>query len=227
MKLFSRSKESSDPAIIINNCLKAVVNRITDSFDQDEYHWMKPWGVKRFESIILAKFMLDYSFNQLAEDKLGDDERVGFHNLCTTSFSNLFDDEFNSVALNYEDMQEEIQAKIDSYFEARRGSRPPFCWHTIYQLITRTSSKEQIQVDIEKKAAGLELIRGNDNFASMVPQYEMQIKILKDKANSFESAEMMLPHMFRFAKDKLRVIKLKNIKAISKKLSKKDKGKKK
>ena len=69
MKLFSRSKESSDPAIIINNCLKTVVNRISDSLDEDEYHWMKPWGVKRFESIILAKFMLDYSFNKLAEDR--------------------------------------------------------------------------------------------------------------------------------------------------------------
>ena len=157
MKLFSRSKESSDPAIIINNCLKAVVNRISDSLDEDEYHWIKPWGVKRFESITLAKFLLDYSFNQLAEDKLGDDERVGFHDLCATSFSNLFNDEFNSVGLNYEDMQEDIQAKIDSYFEARRGSRPPFCWHTIYQLITRTSSKEEIQVEIAKKAEEVDL----------------------------------------------------------------------
>ena len=226
MKLFSRNNEPSDPAIIINNCLKTVVNRISDSLDEDEYHWMKPWGVKRFESIILAKFMLDYSFNQLAEDKLGDDERVGFHNLCATSFSNLFNDEFNSVGLNYEDMQEEIQGKIDAYFEARVGSKPPFCWHTIYELITRTSSKEQIQEDIQKKTAGLELIRGNDNFASMVPQYEMQLKILKDKANAFESAEMMLPHMLRFTKDKLRAIKLKKIKAISKKLSKQEKGKK-
>ena len=227
MKLFSRNKEPSDPAIIINNCLKTVVNRISDSLDEDEYHWMKPWGVKRFESIILAKFMLDYSFNKLSEDKLGDDEKAGFYNLCDVSFSNLFNDEFNSVGLNYEDMQEEIQEKINTYFETRRGSKPPFCWHTIYQLITKTSPKEQIQEDIQNKTDGLELIKGNDHFASMVPQYEMQIKTLKDKANSFESAEMMLPHMFRFAKDKLRVIKLKNIKAISKKLSKKDKGKKK
>ena len=60
----------------------------------------------------------------------------------------------------------------------------------------------------------------------MVPQYEIQIKTLKDKANSFESAEMMLPHMLRFTKDKLRAIKLKKIKAISKKLSKQEKGKK-
>jgi hypothetical protein len=226
LKLFSRNNEPSDPETIINNCLKAVVNRISDSLDEAEYHWTKPWGVKRFESIILAKFMLDYSFNKLAEDKLGDDERTGYHNLCDISFSNLFNDEFSSVGLNCEDMQEEIQTKIDSYFEARRGSKPPFCWHAIYQLITKTSPKEQIQEDIAKKTAGLELIRGNDNFASMVPQYEMQIKILKDKANSFESAEMMLPHMLRFAKDKLRVIKLKKIKAISKKLAKQEKSKK-
>jgi hypothetical protein len=226
LKLFSRNNEPSDPATIINNCLIAVVNRISDSLDEEEYHWTKPWGVKRFESIILAKFMLDYSFNKLAEDKLGDDERTGYHNLCDISFSNLFNDEFSSVGLNYEDMQEEIQAKVDSYFEARRDSKPPFCWHAIYQIITRTSSKSQIQEDIVKKTAGLELIRGNDNFSSMVPQYEMQIKILKDKANSFESAEMMLPHMLRFTKDKLRVIKLKKIKAISKKLAKQEKSKK-
>jgi len=226
LKLFSRNNEPSDPATIINNCLIVVVNRISDSLDEEEYHWTKPWGVKRFESIILAKFMLDYSFNKLAEDKLGDDEKTGYHNLCDISFSNLFNDEFSSVGLNYEDMQEEIQAKIDSYIEARKGSKPPYCWHAIYQLITKTSPKEQIQEDISKKIAGLELIRGNDNFASMVPRYEMQIKILKDKVNSFESAEMMLPHILRFTKDKLRVIKLKKIKAISKKLVKKEKSKK-
>jgi hypothetical protein len=73
----------------------------------------------------------------------------------------------------------------------------------------------------------LELIKGNENFAGMVPQYESQISILKDKASAFDSAEMMLPHMVRFTKDKLRVINLKKIKALSKKLSKKDKGKKK
>ena len=226
MKLFSRSKESSDPAIIINNCLKAVANRISDSLDEDEYHWMKPWGVKRFESIILAKFMLDYSFNKLAEDKLGDDERVGFYNLCESSFSELFNKEFSSVGLNYEDMQEEIQSKVDAYIEARKGSKPPSCWHSIYQLITLSKSREDLENEIRSKTDGLELIRGNANFASMVPQYETQIKILKDKTNAFESAEMMLPHMARFTKDKLRLIKFKKIKALSKKLAKQEKSKK-
>ena len=60
----------------------------------------------------------------------------------------------------------------------------------------------------------------------MIPQYESQIRILKDQGNAFESAEMMLPHMVRFTKDKLRVIKLKKIKALSKKLAKTAKGKK-
>ena len=47
--------------------------------------------------------------------------------------------------------------------------------------------------------------------------------VLNDKIAAFESAEMMLPHMVRFTKDKLRAMKLKKIKALSKKLSKKGK----
>ena len=225
MKLFSRNKESSDPAVIINNCLKTTLNRITDQFEEEGYRWTKPWGIIRFESIILAKFLMDLAFNRISEDKLNDDEKIGYNNLCNTSFSNLFNDEFSEV-LNYEDLKEEIDKKVESYFEARQGNKPPHCWHTIYQLITRSQTKEEIQGDIQKKSAGLQLIRGNENFAAMVPQYESQIKILKDKANAFESAEMMIPHMLRFTKDKLRVIKLKKIKALSKQLAKQEKGKK-
>ena len=87
MKLFSRNKESKDPADIISSCLIAVVNRITDSLDEKTYRWSKPWGVKRFESLILAKFLMDYSFNGLVEGKLQDDEKIGFESLCQSAFS--------------------------------------------------------------------------------------------------------------------------------------------
>ena len=124
-------------------------------------------------------------------------------------------------------MQEELQQKVDAYFEARRGSKPPLCWHNIYQLVTRSKSKEELEDDVKKKTAGLELIKGNENFSGMVPQYESQLNILMDKTSAFDSAEMMLPHMVRFTKDKLRAINLKKVKALSKKLAKKEKGKKK
>ena len=227
MKFFSRNKEPSDPAIIISSCLNAVVNRISDSLDDDEYHWKKPWGVKRFESMILAKFMLDHAFNGLSEDKLKDDEKIAFENLSNSAFSKMFNDEFSEVGLNYEDMQEEIQKKIEGYLGAHRESRPPKRWHEIYTLITRSKTKEELEEDLKNKSAGLQLIQGNKNFAGMVPQYKTQIKVLKDKAGAFESAEMMLPHMARFTKDKLRSVNLKKIKALSKKAAKKDKGKKK
>jgi len=35
MKLFSRNKETSDPAVIIQNSLSAVVNRISESFEDE------------------------------------------------------------------------------------------------------------------------------------------------------------------------------------------------
>ena len=43
MKLFSRNKETTDPAIIIDNSLTAVADRITDSLEDGRYHWNKPW----------------------------------------------------------------------------------------------------------------------------------------------------------------------------------------
>ena len=171
--------------------------------------------------------MLDNAFNGLAEDKLKDDEKIAFENLSNSAFSKMFNDEFSEVGLNYEDMQEEIQKKIEDYFSAHRESRPPKRWHAIYTLITKSKTKEELEEDLKNKSAGLQLIQGNENFAGMVPQYKAQIKVLKDKAGAFESAEMMLPHMARFTKDKLRSVNLKKIKVLSKKLAKKDKGKKK
>ena len=70
MELFFRNRETFDPAIIIDNCLKMVTNRNSDDLDGDAYHWNKPWGVKRFESIVLAKFLMDLAFNHLSKDKL-------------------------------------------------------------------------------------------------------------------------------------------------------------
>ena len=208
---------------------RTVVNRISDDLDGEgyHYHWKKSWGVKRFESFVLAKFLMDLAFNQLSEDKIKDNEKIAFENLCNTSFSTLFNDEFSAIGINFEDMQEEIQQKIDNYFEARRENRAPVCWHTIYQQIIRSDSKEEIEENIQKKLEGLKLIEGNENFASMVPQYETKITALNDRINSFDYAEMMISHMLRFTKEKLRAINLKKIKALSNKLKKQDKGKKK
>ena len=77
MKIFSRNKESSDPTIIVGDCLQFLLNRISDEFDDDRYSWNKSWGVKHFESIILAKFIIDDSFERLVSDELSDEEKRG------------------------------------------------------------------------------------------------------------------------------------------------------
>ena len=78
LKFLTRNKEISDPAIIVSNCLQFLLNRITDELDGEGYNWNKPWGVKRLESIILAKFMVDYSFERIVEGQLSDDEKNGY-----------------------------------------------------------------------------------------------------------------------------------------------------
>ena len=90
MNIFSRNKESSNPGDIIDNCLQGLLTRISEDLDGKAYSWNKPWGIKRFESIVLAKFIISLAFNRLSENKLKDDEKIGFEILCNGSFATLF-----------------------------------------------------------------------------------------------------------------------------------------
>ena len=224
LKFLTRNKEISDPAIIVSNCLKFLLNRITDDLDSDGYSWNKPWGVKRFESIVLAKFMLDYSFERIVESQLSEDEKIGYYDLSNTSFSDIFNVEFSEVGMNFDDMQDEIEEKVEAYFTARRDNRrPPECYYQIYMLITGSQSREELEEEVKKKTAGLDLMRTNKNFASIVTQFEGQIKSLKEQVAAFDQAEIMLPHMIRSARHKIKNMNFKKIKALSKKLTNKDK----
>mgnify|MGYP001166807887 CR=1 FL=1 len=224
MKFFLFNKEQSDPAIIINNCLNFLFNRISDDLDGSGHSWNKPWGVKRFESIVLAKFILDYSFEGIVNNQLSDDEKSGYYELSNTSFSKIFNAEFSEVGLNIENMQDQIKGKVAGYFKTQQeNSKPPECYYQIYMLLRGSQSREELQEKVNKQTAVLELIRTNKNFAPMVTQCETEINHLKKKVSAFDIAGIMLPHMIRSAKQKLKIIKLKKIKTLSNKLAKKNK----
>ena len=226
MKIFSRNKELSDPKSVVNSCLKFLLNRITDDLDNERYHWNKSWGVKRFESIVLAKFILDYSFERVVENQLSDDEKNGYYNLSNTLFSSMFNEEFSEVGINFADMQEEIEKKVEGYFTSlKEVQQPPGCYYQVYMLITGSQSREELEEEVKKKTAGLDLIRTNEHFASIATQYEGQIKHLTEQVDAFDLAEIMLPHMIRSARQKIKSINFNKIKTLSKKLAKQDKGK--
>ena len=226
MKIFSRNKELSDPKSVVNSCLKFLLNRITDDLDNERYHWNKSWGVKRFESIVLAKFILDYSFERIVENQLSDDEKIGYYDLSNELFSSMFNEEFSEVGINYADMQEEIEKKVEGYFTSlKEVQQPPECYYQVYMLITGSQSREELDEEVKKKTAGLDLIRTNEIFASIVTQYEGQIKHMQEQVAAFDQAEIMLPHMIRSARQKIKNMNFKKIKTLSKKLTNKDKKK--
>ena len=226
MKIFSRNKELSDPKSVVNSCLKFLLDRISDDLDNERYHWNKSWGVKRFESIVLAKFILDYSFERIVNNQLSDDEKIGYYDLSNTLFSNMFNEEFSEVGINYADMQEEIEKKVEGYFTSlEEVQQPPECYYQVYMLITGSQSREELEEEVRKKTTGLNLIRTNEIFASIVTQYEGQIKHMQEQVAAFDQAEIMLPHMIRSARQRIKNINFNKIKTLSKKLAKKDKKK--
>ena len=222
MNIFSRNKELSDPKSVVNSCLKFLLNRITDDLDNERYHWNKSWGGKRFESIVLAKFILDYSFERVVENQFSDDEKIGYYDLSNTLFSSMFNKEFSEVGINFADMKEEIEKKVEGYFTSlKEVQKPPESYYQVYMLITGSQSREELDEEVKKKTTGLDLIRTNEIFASIVTQYEGQIKHLTEQVAAFDQAEIMLPHMIRSARQRIKNINFNKIKTLSKKLAKK------
>ena len=221
MNFFIRNKALSDPAIIIPNCLQSLLERISVDFDREEYNWKKPWGVKRFESIVLAKFIMDYSFEGVFSNNLSENEKISYYSLSNAAFSSIFNEEFAEIGMNYDDMQDVINNKIQDYYNARKeNDQAHECYYQIFMHIIGGNSRIDLEKELKRKESGLELMYGNDDFSSMIPQYKNTIKVLKEKIIGFDLAEIMIPHMIRTARQKLRNINLKKIKSLSKKIAK-------
>ena len=115
IKLIDRWNRSDETRDRRHEQLLEQINRITDDLTGEGYCWRKPWGVKRFESMVLSKFILDYSFEQIVKDQLSENEKIGYYVLSNQTFSSMFNAEFSKVGMSFEDMKEEIQNKIKAY----------------------------------------------------------------------------------------------------------------
>ena len=221
MNFFIKNKVLSDPAIIIPDCLQSLLERISIDFEREEYNWNKPWGVKRFESIVLAKFIMDYSFESILSNKLSENEKISYYTLSQGAFLNIFNEEFAEIGMNYDDMKEVVNNKIEDYFTARKENRQSHKgYYQIFMHVTGGHSRSVLEEELKRKESGLELMYSNDDFISMIPQCKSNIKTLREKIIAFDLAEIMIPHMIRTARQKLRNINVKKIKSLSKKISK-------
>ena len=224
MKYFTFNRKSSEPETIISSCLNSLCDRITGDLERKGYYWSKSWGVKRYESLILAKFILDHSFEKTMNDQISNDEKSAYYFLSNTLFVTRFNDEFSEVGINYDDMKDEVDNKIKNYsLSINDSSLSPECYHKIYMLISGSRSLEELNKDIRKQTVCIKFLQVNHNFSHMAPIYEEQLKLSQQKASAFHLAEIMLPHMMRSARHVIKNINVRKLKTLSKKLSKEKK----
>ena len=221
MNIFTFNRKSTDFEAIISSCLKSLINRISDDLERKGYYWNKSWGVKRYESFILAKFILDYSFEGVMKDEISDEEKKAYYFLSNKLLLNTFNVEFSEVGIDYENMQDEINSKIKKYFIAMDDdSQPPECYHQIYSIVTGNQSSQELNNEIKKHTVCMQFLKVNNNFSHLVPKYEEQLNSLKEQISAYGLAEIMLPHMIRSARHEMRNIDIKKLKSLSKKLAK-------
>ena len=229
MKLFSifkKKEKKVNPEQLIVSTFDSNYKKLLDELTLDEYCWDKPFGIKKFECFILAKFVTDYSFNTLYAEELDKDQSEGFQRLCDAHFIEQHDIIFNGM-LKFIDMETIINEKIESYKTLRRENRPPECWYEIYSHFSGNLTFDEANEEVERQTGGLELVKSNTKFKKLVPQCELKLEQTKALAKAFMSAEVIFPRTVRFSKSEFKKINLKKIKAAVKKLDKAEKKKEK
>jgi hypothetical protein len=183
----------------------------------DEYCWDKPYGVKKFECLVLAKFVTDYSFMTLFSEDIDKDQSKGYQRLCDIHFIEQHDIIFNGI-LKYIDMASIINEKIESYKKLRRENRPPECWYEIFSEFTGNLTLNEANEEVERQTSGLALVKSNSKFKKLVPKCEIKLEETTALVQSFMSAEVAFPRVVRASKSKFKKMNLNKIMVAIKKL---------
>ena len=229
MKLFSifkKKEKKVNPEQLIVETFNSNYKKLLDELTLAEYCWDKPFGIKKFECFVLAKFVTDYSFKTLYAEDSDKEVLEGFERLCDSHFIHQHDIIFNGI-LKFSDMETIINEKIEIYKTFRRESRPPECWHAIYSHFSGNLTVDEANKEVERQFSGLELVKSNMKFKKLVPQCELRLDESKALVKAYISAEVTFPRTVRFSKSQFKKINIKKIKAAIKQLDKAEKKKEK
>ena len=58
---------------------------------------------------------MDYSFEGVFSNKLSENEKSSYYIISNEAFSKIFNEEFAEIGMNYDDMKEIIDKKIQDY----------------------------------------------------------------------------------------------------------------
>ena len=168
-----------------------MCDRITSDLERKGYYWEVAWGIKRYESFILSKFIIDQSFESVMREDISEDEKKCFHHLSDKIFTSLFDKEFSVSGINSENMKSEIEKKIKDYFAAY-NSTDEYPDHNaqMYMLITKSKSPVILEKEINKLSICLRFLKSNKNFSQVAEEYEQKLKRNQEKASAFKLAEV-------------------------------------
>ena len=100
MKLFSifkKKEKKVDAQQLIISTFDSCYKKLLDELTSDEYCWSKPFGIKKFECLVIAKFVTDYSFKTLYAEEVDKDQSEGFQRLSDSHFINQHDIIFNGM----------------------------------------------------------------------------------------------------------------------------------
>jgi len=220
MLFFKKSTKIKNYETFLSECLQEVHHKFFDELSSKNYFWDRSYGVRQFESFIISKFIIDYSLKLQFESNSKPEELENFYIVFNDIFIKEYNKLFESIGMSYGEMETLINEKIENYKQLRSEYKPPTCWHSIYSIVTHNKTIEETVDELNKQKKGFSLIKSNPKLKHMVQKYENVINNFTKKNDAFITVEIFFPKMIRFSKEKLKLMKLKNLSKLAKKIEK-------
>ena len=196
---FKKSKNSFDSDL--KKILQDVELNLFLELDKEVYCWCKSINIKKYECLILSKFLISYSLS-IAYKDLDKNQSSLFFKKIDEIFIKLHEEQYSDF-FSHKDMQNIIKEKYDLFYSYRKENKPPECWHLIYSHLTGKKNIKEIKYDIlglKKAIAALSSKAGSNE---LTLKFNDAIDKNLNKVESFDLAEILFRQNIRLIKKQL------------------------
>lgn len=126
------SRQSEDFILL---SLGDISSSLVKHFSADQYRWREPKEIKTFECLILAKFLVDYSFDRTYRGKLSLSQLRGYQGTIDRQFRWLLENTFQG-RFAYDRVQDTVSNRLALYTQVMAANTHPACWQTLASVVT-------------------------------------------------------------------------------------------
>lgn len=125
---------SSNTDVIVM-CLGDISSALVKHLSAEHYRWSERTEIKTFESLILARFLLEHALAKSYGGKLSDPQMQRYRELIQDRFAGVLEGTFQS-RFTYAQVRETINNRVAIFERVMAEQSHPACWQILASVVT-------------------------------------------------------------------------------------------